>query len=106
MPAPALIPIGVAAGKALAAYAAMVGTHYALNEGGGRLINYAERRTRRRGHLRTNRVVKKIQKAYYSPGGQFARGFVAHAAGAALSGSGKKKKKKPHKPNPEYAFDD
>ena len=94
MVAPAVAALGGAAAKALASYIALAGTDYVINRGAGNLINYAERRTRRKnpGGV-ANKVARTIQRGYYSPAGQFTRGFISHVAGSAVSKSIKKRSK-------------
>lgn len=101
MVAPAVAALGGAAAKALASYIALAGTDYVINQGAGRLVNYAERRTRRRkpGGM-AHKVARTIQRGYYSPAGQFTRGFISHVAGTAVAKSIKKKTKAKKKSTP------
>ena len=94
MVAPAVAALGGAAAKALASYAALVGTDYVINRGAANLINYAERKTRKRKPGgKAHKLARSVQRAYYSPAGQFTRGFVGHVAGSAVSKSIKKRGK-------------
>lgn len=95
MPLPAAIAgLAVPAAKALATYAAMVGTDYVINKGAGDAINFAERVTRKKGYRRGHKVARALQKGYYGPGGQLAKGFASFAAGSALASRAKASKKK------------
>jgi len=85
-----LAPAAIATGKALATYAALVGTDYVINRAAPRLMSHIDKKTYgKRKYRRINAINRKIARAYHSPAGQFGRGFVTMMAGAAIKSKAK-----------------
>jgi hypothetical protein len=90
-----LAPMAIAGGKALATYAALVGTDYVINRAVPRIMNKIEKRTfGKRKYRRINAINRKIARAYHSPAGQFGRGFATMMAGSAIKSKAKGSKGK------------